>query len=405
MTPQVARASSALALTFAVKGMAFAAMVARTPAIRETLDLSTVELGLLMLCLSGGAIAGLPIAGPVVHRVGARSAVVVGGLTVGAGLGGLGAALVVPSMPLAVAGMALIGLGNGVWDVAINVEGVDIERLAGRLLLPRLHGVFSIGTMAGAGLGTVTAALNVPLAWQLIALAVVVPVSLATLSRRFLTERFAAESASPRGAGLLAAWREPRTLMIGVLVFGFALAEGSANDWIAIAFVDGHRVDQAVGALAYWVFVTAMTVGRLVGGWVISRVARVTVMRGSAAAAVVGLLLVLLGDALPLAMAGALLWGAGAALGFPVGISAAGEGAKARAAARVSVVSSIGYSAFLAGPPVLGLLAGHVGILHALLVVLGAPLAAFLAAGATRPSWEESLVERDPKGARRTAHT
>lgn len=404
-TAQVARARTALAFTFTIKGMAFAAMVARIPAIRETLDLTTGQLGLLMLGFSGGAIAGLPIAGPVVHRIGARLAVVGGGVTAGVGLGGLGAALIVPSAPLAVAGMALIGLGNGVWDVAINVEGVDIERRGGGLLLPRLHGVFSVGAMVGAGIGTALAAVGVPLAGQLVALAIVVPVALAVLSRRFLTERSAVlPSASSRGAGLLAAWREPRTLVIGLLVFGFALTEGSANDWIAIAFVDGHRVHEVVGALAYWMFVTAMTTGRLVGSWVVSRAGQVTVLRGSAATATLGLLFVLLGDSTLLALAGTLLWGAGSALGFPLGISSASDGAAAQAAARVSVVSSIGYTAFLAGPPVLGLLASHVGILNALLLVLGAPLIAFLAAGTTQPRPEEQLVERHPSGAHRTPY-
>jgi fucose permease len=402
---RVSRARIALQLTFAIKGVTFAAMVARIPAIRETLDLSTGRLGLLMLCFSGGALAGLPIAGPVVHRMGVRSAVVVGGGTVSVGLAGLGTALLLPSVPLAAAGMALIGMGNGVWDVAINVEGVDLERRVGGLLLPRLHGVFSIGTMVGAGIGTATAAARIPLAAQLVALAVIVPVSLALLSRRFLAERSApSRSASSRGAGLLAAWREPRTLVIGLLVFGFAFTEGSANDWTAIALVDGHRAGEAMGALAYWVFVTAMTIGRLGGGPLVSRAGRATVLRGSAATATLGLLLVLFGHSIPLVLAGPLLWGIGSALGFPLGISSAGDGAPERAAARVSVVSSIGYTAFLAGPPVLGLLAGHVGILRALLLVLGALLIAYLAAGATRPPLEEELIERHPRSAHRTPH-
>jgi MFS family permease len=392
----MARARTALASVFAIKGVAFAAMVARIPAIRHTLDLSTGQLGLLMLCFSGGAIAGLPIAGSLVRLLGPRRAVVISGATVGVGLFGLSAALFLPWTPPAVVGMALVGLGNGVWDVAINVEGVDIERRTDGLLLPRLHGMFSVGTMVGAGIGTGAAAVAVPLAWQLGALAIVVPVSLAVLSRRFLTRGARAAPAAPApGAGLPAAWREPRTLLIGLVVFGFAFTEGSANDWIAIAFVDGHRVDEAIGALAYWMFVMAMTVGRLAGGRLVARAGRVAVLRGSAVMATLGLLFVLWGDALWLALIGPLLWGVGSALGFPLGISAAGDRAAARAA-QVSVVSSIGYTAFLAGPPVLGLLAGRVGILNALLLVLAAPLMAFLAAAATRPPDEGHPVERQP---------
>lgn len=380
----LARGRVALAVAFAAKGVAFAAMIARTPALRDTLELSTAQLGLLLLCFSGGAIAGLPIAGPVVHRLGAATAVVLGGITVGSGLAALSLGLIGFSLPLAAVGLGLIGLGNGVWDVAINVKGVDIERNTGASLLPRLHAVFSIGTMAGAGIGAACAAADIPLSGQLLVMALLVASVLALVSRGFPSEQPSGSTSSTGGAGLLAAWREPRTLMVGLLVLGFAFTEGSANDWIAIAFVDGYQVDETLGALAYGVFVTAVTIGRLTGGWALDRFTRTTVLRASAAVALLGLLLVLFGTSTPVALAGALLWGLGAALGFPVGISAAGDGDAASAAARVSVVSSLGYVAFLAGPPALGVLAGYVGILNALLLVPGALLIAFCAASATR---------------------
>jgi cyanate permease len=102
--------------------------------------------------------------------------------------------------------------------------------------------------------------------------------------------------------------------------------------------------------------------------------------------AVVGALLVIFGPAIGLyaAFAGALLWGLGASLGFPVGMSAAADDPQ-HAAARVSVVASIGYLAFLAGPPLLGFLGDHIGVLHALLVVVALALPALLVTPATRP--------------------
>jgi MFS family permease len=127
-----------------------------------------------------------------------------------------------------------------------------------------------------------------------------------------------------------------------------------------------------------------MTIARLVGGAALERFGRVSVLRMSAGLALAGLLLVLLSGSTPAALVGALLWGAGAALGFPVGMSAAADD-PARAAVRVSVVSSIGYCAFLAGPPLIGLLAEHVGILRALFVVLGALVLGLLCSAAARP--------------------
>ena len=256
----------------------------------------------------------------------------------------------------------------------MNVEGADVEQHLGRSLMPRLHAGFSLGTVAGAGIGAAAAAVDVPLAAQVIGLAVLAPLSMAVATRRFLGVVPVAkpvEENAARGFGARDAWREPRTLLVGLMVLGFAFTEGSANDWMAVAMVDGYGTGAAVGALGFGVFVTAMTVGRLFGGTALDRFGRVPVLRATAALGLAGLLLVLLGGSPQVAMAGAVLWGFGAALGFPVGMSA-GADDPARAAVRVSVVSSIGYTAFLAGPPLIGLLAEHVGILRALFVVVGA---------------------------------
>jgi fucose permease len=167
----------------------------------------------------------------------------------------------------------------------------------------------------------------------------------------------------------LSVWKEPRTLLIGLIVLGLAFAEGSANDWLPLAFVDGHGVDRATGALVFGIFVTAMTVGRVAGSTLLDAYGRVRVLRVSAAAAAIGLIIVIFGPGAVVAAVGVVFWGLGTSLGFPVGLSAAGDDPR-RAAARVSAVATLGYLAFLAGPPILGLLGQQTGLLHALLVVL-----------------------------------
>ena len=114
--------------------------------------------------------------------------------------------------------------------------------------------------------------------------------------------------------------------------------------------------------------VTAMTAGRLAGTRLLDRFGRVGVLRATVATALVGVLLVVFGGDPVLAGVGAVVWGLGASLGFPVGMSAAADD-PARAAARVSVVSTIGYAAFLAGPALVGFLGDQVGTLRALLLV------------------------------------
>jgi MFS family permease len=378
------RARIAVGVAFAANGLALASWISRIPAIRDALALSAAELGLLLLCLSVGAVVALPLSGPLVHRVGPAAAVVAGSAGVAAGLLGVAAGARLGLVPLAGLGLLLTGYGTGTWDVAMNVEGADVERRLTRTLMPRFHAGFSLGTVGGALLGAAAAAAGLSVVYQLPATAALVLAAAVLATRAFLPAPAGHEEGTrSRPSGVLAAWREPRTLLVGVTVLAFAFTEGVANDWLTIALVDGHGTSEAVGAIGFAVFVAAMTAVRMVGGSALERWGRVPVLRATAAVALVGLLLVVFGPSLGWVLAGALLWGGGAALGFPVGMSAAADEA-GRAAVRVSVVSSIGYTAFLAGPPLVGFLAEAVGILRALLVVLGMLLVGVLAAGATR---------------------
>jgi len=383
--PRIPHARTAVAAAFIVNGLIMGSFFARTPAVRDALGLSAAQLGLLLLCISIGAITGLPLSGPIVARVGPGRTVLGGALAGCAGLVLVGAGLLAGSISLTVPGLFLAGLGIGTWDVAMNVEGADVERHLGRSLMPRLHAGFSLGTVTGAGIGALTAAAGIPLAVQVIGLAVVAPLAMTAATRFFVAGHAPAEQAPASGGfGARKAWREPRTLLVGLMVLGFAFTEGSANDWMAVAMVDGYGTGETIGAVGFGVFVTAMTLGRLAGTSALDRFGRIPVLRATAALGLAGLLLVLLGGSWQIAMAGAVLWGFGASLGFPVGMSAAADD-PVRAAVRVSVVSSIGYTAFLAGPPLIGLLAEHVGILNALFVVVAALGIGLLASGASSP--------------------
>jgi hypothetical protein len=212
------------------------------------------------------------------------------------------------------------------------------------------------------------------------ALAVLVAVA---ASRRLLPAAHAEHGGGEAASG--SAWLEPRTLAIGFMVLAFTLAEGAANDWLALGLVDGYAARHWVGVLGFALFVASMTAGRLGGPVALDRYGRVWSLLGSALMATVGVLLVVWTGVVALAVVGIVLWGLGAALGFPVGMSAAGDD-PARSARRVSVVSTIGYGAFLAGPPLLGFVGNHVGTLHALLVIPVAMIpAAVLVTSVRRP--------------------
>ncbi|MDN5857756.1 MAG: MFS transporter [Pseudonocardia sp.] len=382
--PGVLRARTAVVVAFVMAGMGLALLLARVPAAREDLGLSTGQLGVLLLCVSISSVASLPASGPVVARFGPARTVLAGAVAVGVGQAVLAAGLATGVVALAAFGLAGIGLGTGVWDVAMNVEGADVEQRLGRSLMPKLHAAFSIGTVFGAAVGAAAAALSIPLAAQLAAAAVLTPLVVGIATRSFVARLPDAGAKEAPQFGVRDAAREPRTLAVGLMVLGFAFTEGSANDWIAVALVDGYSASGAIGAVAFGCFVAAMTVGRYFGGALLDRFGRVAVLRTTAVVALVGLLMVLSGGSVPVALAGALLWGVGASLGFPVGMSAAADD-PAKAPARVSAVSSIGYTAFLAGPPLIGPLGEHAGILTSLLVVVAAIVLGGVASGSARP--------------------
>ena len=381
--PTVGRAKVAVAVVFVINGLAFASWVSRVPAIRDTLGLTAGRIGLLLLFLSAGTLVALPISGIVVARLGPARTVAAMVLVGSAGLLTMAAGLTAGSVGAVAAGLFGYGVGTSAWDVAMNVEGADVERRLDRTVMPRFHAGFSLGTVLGALAGAACARAGVALEAQLVVTVAGILVVGLLAVRAFLPVPARAAGSSPRRSALLA-WREPRTLAIGLLVFAFALCEGIANDWLALSLVDGYGAGEAVGAAGFAAFVTAMTLGRLVGGSFVERYGRVPVLRVTAGLVAAGALAVVTAPGLPGALAGAVLWGLGASLGFPLGMSAAADD-ETRAAARVSVVSSIGYTAFLGGPPLVGLLADEVGVRRAILVALGAAAVGLLSAAAAAP--------------------
>ena len=398
---RVQRAATAVFVTFGLAGFNFATWAARLPAVRDALALRPEQLGLLLLVVSAGSLVALPLSGLVTERLGARRAIAVFATVNVAGLGlaslgvGLGQVWVVG------AGLLAFGVGTGVWDAAMNLEGAAVEQRLGRAIMPRFHAGFSFGTMLGAALGAGAAALDVPVPVHLPVVLVLSLVAVHLCARRLLPDEAtadlsgatgsdaseaAAAAAAPERAGRRAfgAWAEPRTIMVGLVVLAAALTEGAANDWLALAAVDGFATSDAVGAVVFGVFVTAMTGMRLAGTALLDRWGRLPVLRLSAGLALVGLLVFGLVPWLPLALVGVVLWGVGAALGFPVGMSAASDD-PARAPARVAVVATIGYTAFLTGPPLLGLLAEHVGYRPALLAIAVPVVVGLLVIPAARP--------------------
>jgi fucose permease len=376
------RATAAVYAVFILAGFAFASWASRIPQVRDALDLTPQTLGLVLLAIAVGSVVSMPLAGVVVARLGTARTVAVTALVSAAGLATAGLGYPVGVAPVVV-GLLALGVGNGTWDVAMNVEGSAVEQELGRAIMPRFHAGFSVGTVAGALGGVAMVALGVSATVHLVAVAAIVAVAGPLAVRDFLPDVAAPADEGERRSPLKA-WTEPRTLLIGLFVFAAAFTEGTGNDWLGVAVIDGYDAAAALGALTFAIFLAAMTLGRWFGPGVIDRHGRVLTVRIFAALALAGLALVVWGATLPVAMAGAALWGLGTALGFPVGMSAAGDD-PAHAPARVSVVATIGYLAFLAGPPLIGFLGEHTGTLRALTVTGGLVALGLLISGVLRP--------------------
>ena len=391
--PILRRWRNAVFVIFWLTGFLFASWATRVPNVRDILDASTSQMGVLIFGLAAGSVLGLFASSHVIARLGATTAILLC-----LSLASLGLVLVglvstfVPGLLILFVALMTLGVGYSITDVAMNLSGAANERQIGRTLMPIFHAMFSVGTMVGAGFGALLEHFGVPIGVHLVGvgLAAIVTTRIAV---RFLQpaehpgeEEPADQPAGRSGVddlmadpisdtpslegwrGRLAVWRDPRILLIGLIVLGMAFAEGSANDWLSLSMVDGYGLTNAGGAAMFGVFVTAMTLGRLFGGKVLDRFGRVPVLRGTAVLAVVGLALVILGPNIAVAAVGVVLWGLGASLGFPVGMSAAADDPRT-ATASVAAVATIGYFAFLIGPPLIGILGEQVGLLNAFWVV------------------------------------
>jgi MFS family permease len=383
--------------------------LARLPSIRDDLDMSIGEVGVLSFALPAGSLIGLALASPLLLAFGTRRSLVAGmtGIAAGVSVIGIGSSML-HSFTVAFVALLFTGVMLGVTDVVMNVEGAAAERTLGRSLLPRLHAGFTLGAVLAALGGALTSYAG----WSVAAF--FVPAGLfifiiAVSAKRWIPRRtefpredgaddVSATRAATWGARFrtfLSVWRDPKLLLIGVSLFAFAFSEGMGNDWLAIASVDGLRLDNTGGAIMLGLFVAVLTVARFFGGPVLDRFGRVLTLRVGVLLTIGGIVLFVFGGHPAWAATGIVLWALGVTFGFPVSISAAAEGPNA--AQRVSAASLIGYSALLAGPPVLGLLAEHIGILTALLPAVGLLVVAFFTIPAMR---ERTRAPLEPESAR-----
>jgi MFS family permease len=398
----VRNARNAVYVVFISFGFASAAWAAQIPQVRSALQVTPGVLGLILLSSAIGPAVAIPLTGLAIQRFGEALVVAASGVIAAAGLAVVAVGYRHGIAPTA-AGLFVYGFGSGSGDVAMNVQGTVVERALGRAILPKFHAGWSIGTVAGAGVGTIMVAWHVPVTADLLGTAVLVGLIIVAATRGFMTlapepepepepgpgpgpagSAGASPAARAAARSPLAAWTELRTLLVGLFVLCMTVIEGIGNSWLSLGVISGYHATAVLGTATLSIFLAAMTAGRWFGPGIIDRHGRVRVLQAGAVIALAGLLLIGFGGVLAVAIAGAALMGLGIALGFPVGMSAAADDPR-YAAGRVSTAASLGYTAFLAGPPAIGALADHLGILHALALASVLLVAALFLSRATAP--------------------
>lgn len=382
----LARWRNAVIVAFALGGITSATVGPRMPSLRADLGVGDAVIGALLAGVTVGAFVGLGCASAILSWLGTRGGIRGALWLVALSVALIGVGVGVAHAPLiASVGFFLVGMGVGTLDIMINVEGAAVEREAGRTLMPLLHAAWSAGAVIGAGVGAGCAALNISIPWQFAGEAVLIaasaPILTTVIPRTTPTlsvpkKRSRAERLRRWARG----WTDGRLLLIGVVMLGVELGEGSANNWLTLAVRDGHHQAEAAAALYFVVFAAAETTTRVFGGRLVDRVGRRSAVRLTTALGVIGMLLFIVASPAWLVLAGTFLWAVGVSMGFPLGMSAAAESGP-DPAAQVSVVASIGYLANLAAPPVVGLLSQSFGLLDALWLIVAFLVVSFVASG------------------------
>ena len=378
---RVRRARVGAAACFLLTGFVFATFASRVPAVKENLGITDGQLAIGFVGLNAGAILGLQLGGMLVPRTGSRPALVVGLL---AFTGALCLPAVVPSLPTLVAALFLLAAFNSVVDVAMNAQGITVQRLLGRPVLSGMHAMHSLGGVLGAGAGSLAARLDAGPPTHFLVASVVAAAACLAISPLLLPSREDAEdkrSVDGHGAATgvsrwLRGWSLP-VAVLGVLAFCFTLADGAALDWSAVYVSDSLGGNAALGAAGLGVFLGTVTLGRLAGDHLISHFGPVRIFRAGAVIAGVGFGGALLMNAPAAGLVGLGLLGAGIANALPLAIAAGGNAPGEVPATAAARVSTLAYLGSFVGPALIGGLA----TLWSLPLALGLPVVLVLATG------------------------
>ncbi len=368
---------------FFINGLLFATWVSRIPVVQVARGLNNGTLGLALLAIAMGALIAMPATGWCLGRFGSRRVTQVAALLYAASLPLLAFA---PGMVAFVAALFCFGVSHGSCDVAMNAQAIEIERRYQRSIMSSFHAFFSLGGLAGAALGGLLAARQLPVPVQFVGTSLVVAVALAIWTLPWLLSASTqADRKEPRETA--PGFKRPSGILValGTVAICVMMGEGAMADWSAIYLRRVLNSSDGIAALGYAAFSVAMAVGRLSGDWVAATIGPVKVVRFGGLTAAAGLLLAIGGQHPALALLGFACVGIGFAAVVPLVFSAAGRVPGVAANVALSSVTTLGYLGFLIGPPLIGVVSQWLGLRSGFAVVLGTSLLAATLASSVGP--------------------
>jgi MFS family permease len=343
----------AVAAIFFLMGAAYGSWVSRIPAIQQNTGVST---GMLSLALVAGSITSMlamTLTGGLVERHGSRrvTRIAVLLLCFALPLPGLAA-----SAAVLAASLVAFNVGFGVMEVAVNSQALRLEQFMGRRIMSSLHGLFSIGGMAGAAAGGWAAARGYGALPHLLAAAAVLALVGTLAGARLLSDH---PTPGAREVVVKSGFQWPHPAVLGLALVSLCalILEGAMGDWSALYLT--HTLDTGPGlaALGFSAFSLCMAGGRLLGDALAHRAGPAAAVRGGALVAGLGLILSLMSSSAVLAIAGFAFVGLGAATIVPLVYSAAGETPGVAPSRALASVATLGSFGFLVGPPIIGFVA------------------------------------------------
>lgn len=368
------RARVAVSIVFLLHGLAVGAWLSRIPAVQEQLQLREAALGLALLGSGVGSLVAMVPAGALIARYGSRAMVVATAVPWALSIWLIGVSV---NGPMLFGALVLWGASGGSLDVSMNAQGSSIEHQRGRPILSSLHGLWSVGAMAGGGLSAALTTLGVTVREQFLVEGPLLLLAVAASARAMLVG-----GTGHRGFALA---RPRRALLaLAVVTFCGVTAEGSMFDWSGVYLRRVFDTPEAVAATGAVVVAASMAIGRLIGDIFTVRFGPPALARGCAALAATGMLVVIVAPSPVIVFAGLTALGFGLSILVPLAFGAAGRAPDMPPGAAIAAVATVGYFGFLAAPPTIGFVAQQIGLRAAFVILLLLLLLIAVLAPATR---------------------